>query len=197
VAYQPISDRTTALNSSQRRSEIGSKLSGPRRPISSQGPPLVHVNMHCRAAHGEMDTVKVLTAECGPLAHALHVLPGNRRVTQRRDILRTTRSPDYHRTLEETRQHQTTPQCFGLSPACAGSHHSDGPKASHALTFKLDHSSGAVQRFITALLKTNTTQDIPKTVQVKFRKKLSRPQFHKFMTEHLNRPGSVGDHQLK
>jgi hypothetical protein len=34
-------------------------------------------------------------------------------------------------------------QRAGLSPTCAGSHHPGGPKASHALTFKLDHSSGA------------------------------------------------------
>lgn len=32
-----------------------------------------------------------------------------------------------------------------LSPACAGGHHSDRQKASHALTFKLAHSSGAAQ----------------------------------------------------
>jgi len=30
-----------------------------------------------------------------------------------------------------------------LPPACARGHHPDGPKANHALTFKLDHSSGA------------------------------------------------------
>jgi hypothetical protein len=28
---------------------------------------------------------------------------------------------------------------------CARGHRSDGPKANHALTFKLDHSSGAAQ----------------------------------------------------
>jgi transposase InsO family protein len=55
----------------------------------------------------------------------------------------TTRSPDHHRTLEETLQHQTTPQCSGLSPTGPGSHRPHGPKANHALTVKLGHSSGA------------------------------------------------------
>ena len=32
-----------------------------------------------------------------------------------------------------------------LAPTCAGSHHPGGPKANHALTFKLDHPSGAAQ----------------------------------------------------
>jgi hypothetical protein len=54
-----------------------------------------------------------------------------------------TRSSNNHRTLEEPLQPETTTQCIGLSPTCAGSHYPGGPKASHALTFKLDHSSGA------------------------------------------------------
>ncbi|MGB7243408.1 MAG: helix-turn-helix domain-containing protein [Sulfitobacter sp.] len=37
-------------------------------------------------------------------------------------------------------------QCSGLPPTCARGHRPDGPKANHALTFKLDHSSGAAQR---------------------------------------------------
>ena len=45
--------------------------------------------------------------------------------------------------MEETLQHETTTQCFGLPPASARSHRSDGPKADHALTIKLDHSCGA------------------------------------------------------
>ena len=32
-----------------------------------------------------------------------------------------------------------------LSPTCARGHRSDGPKANHALTFNLDHTSGAAQ----------------------------------------------------
>jgi hypothetical protein len=32
---------------------------------------------------------------------------------------------------------------IGLPPTCARGHRSDGPKANLALTFKLDHSSGA------------------------------------------------------
>jgi len=47
--------------------------------------------------------------------------------------------------MEEPLQHQTTTQCIGLPPARARGHHPDGPKANHALTFKLDHSSGAAQ----------------------------------------------------
>ena len=35
-------------------------------------------------------------------------------------------------------------ECIRLSPACPGSHHPNGPKASHSLTFNLDHSSGAL-----------------------------------------------------
>ena len=45
----------------------------------------------------------------------------------------------------EPLQYETTTQFIGLSSACAGSHHPGGPKASHALTFKLDHSGGATQ----------------------------------------------------
>ena len=47
--------------------------------------------------------------------------------------------------MEKALQHQTTPQRSGLPPTCARGHHPDGPKADHALTFNLDHSSGAAQ----------------------------------------------------
>ena len=47
--------------------------------------------------------------------------------------------------MEEPLQHQATTQCIGLPPARARGHHPDGPKANHALTFNLDHSSGAAQ----------------------------------------------------
>jgi len=69
-----------------------------------------------------------------------------RRITQRRNLLLVARSPNHHRKLEETLQHQATTQCIGLPPTSARSHHPDGPKADHALTFKLDHSSGAAHR---------------------------------------------------
>ena len=36
-----------------------------------------------------------------------------------------------------------TGRCRRLPPTSPGNHHSDGPQAGHALTFKLDHSSGA------------------------------------------------------
>lgn len=45
--------------------------------------------------------------------------------------------------MEETLQHETTPQCIGLPPASPRNHRHDGPKAGHALTIKLDHSGGA------------------------------------------------------
>ena len=45
----------------------------------------------------------------------------------------------------ETLQHETTPQCIGLPPTGSGNHRPDGPKANHALTFNMDHSSGAAQ----------------------------------------------------
>ncbi len=51
-------------------------------------------------------------------------------------------SADPDRTMEDTLQHQTTPQCFGLPPTCSGNHRPDGPKASHAPTIKLGHSGG-------------------------------------------------------
>jgi hypothetical protein len=41
---------------------------------------------------------------------------------------------------------------FGLPPTCARDHRSDGPKANHALTFNLDHSSGAAQQRIKIVL---------------------------------------------
>ena len=47
--------------------------------------------------------------------------------------------------MEETLQHQETPQCIGLPPTSPGNHHPDGNQADHALTFKLDHSRGADQ----------------------------------------------------
>jgi len=50
-------------------------------------------------------------------------------------------NPD--RTMEEALQHQATPQCPGLPPAGPRNHRPDGPKASHALTLKLDNSCGA------------------------------------------------------
>ena len=62
-----------------------------------------------------------------------------------RTLLLAARGPNHHRKLEKPLQHQTIPQCIGLSPARAKSHRPDGPKANHALTFKLDHSSGAAQ----------------------------------------------------
>ena len=37
-------------------------------------------------------------------------------------------------------------------PTCARGHHPDGPTANHALTFKLDHSSGAAHQIDTARL---------------------------------------------
>ena len=49
--------------------------------------------------------------------------------------------------MEETLQQETTPQCFGLPPTCAGNHRSDGPKADHALKIKLDQSGGADRSF--------------------------------------------------
>ena len=45
--------------------------------------------------------------------------------------------------MEETLQHETTTQRFGLPTTGPGNHRPDGPKACHALTIKLDHSSGA------------------------------------------------------
>ena len=47
--------------------------------------------------------------------------------------------------MEEPLQHQETAQCVGLPPAGSGKHRSVGSQAGHALTVKLDHSSGADQ----------------------------------------------------
>ena len=55
------------------------------------------------------------------------------------------RGSNHHRTMAETLQHHQTTQCFGLPPASPGNHRPDGPKAGHALTFKLDQSVGAGQ----------------------------------------------------
>jgi hypothetical protein len=48
--------------------------------------------------------------------------------------------------MEETQQHETTAQRFGLPPTGPRNHRPDGPKADHPLTNKLDHRSGADQR---------------------------------------------------
>ena len=45
--------------------------------------------------------------------------------------------------MEETLQHETTTQRIGLPPSGPRNHRTDGPKADHALTIKLDHSGGA------------------------------------------------------
>lgn len=45
--------------------------------------------------------------------------------------------------MEETGQYETPPKCSGLPPTGLRNHRPDGPKANHALTVKLDHSSGA------------------------------------------------------
>ena len=45
--------------------------------------------------------------------------------------------------MEKTLQQQTTAQCSGLPPTGPRDHRPDGPEACHALTIKLDHSSGA------------------------------------------------------
>ena len=45
--------------------------------------------------------------------------------------------------MEETLQHEETTQCIGISTTGLGNHRSHGPIAGHALTFKMDHSSGA------------------------------------------------------
>lgn len=71
--------------------------------------------------------------------------PIPRRASERRDLLQPPRSANHHRNMEEALQHQTPAQCIGLSPTGTRSHHPDGPKASHALTFKLDHQTGADQ----------------------------------------------------
>src|SRR5690606_10551448 len=49
-------------------------------------------------------------------------------------------------------QHETTTQRIGLSPASPGNHPSDGPKTGDALTFKMDHSSGADHRWVLYVL---------------------------------------------
>ena len=46
--------------------------------------------------------------------------------------------------MEETLQHHQTTQCFGLPPVSPENHHPNRPKASHALTFKLDPLTGAM-----------------------------------------------------
>ena len=45
--------------------------------------------------------------------------------------------------MEETLQHEETTQCIGISTTGLGNHRSHGPIAGHALTFKMDRSSGA------------------------------------------------------
>ena len=45
--------------------------------------------------------------------------------------------------MEGTLQHETTTQCFGIATTGPGTHFPDGPKAYHALTIKLYHSTGA------------------------------------------------------
>lgn len=59
-------------------------------------------------------------------------------------LLPSASDSNHHRTIEETLQHHQTTPCFGLPPANPENHHPNRPKASHALTFKLDLLTGAV-----------------------------------------------------
>lgn len=45
--------------------------------------------------------------------------------------------------MGETRRYETTTKSFGLSLTGTGKNRTDGPQDDHALTIKLDHSSGA------------------------------------------------------
>ena len=83
------------------------------------------------------DRVKVIP----PKISAVFIKNLLRYLTEKILLLNTTNFRGDYQPL----QHETTTQCIGLSPACARSHHPSGPKASHALTFKLDHSGGAAQ----------------------------------------------------
>ena len=49
--------------------------------------------------------------------------------------------------MEATLQHQTPPQCSGLSPASARNHHPDGSQADDALTINLDQSDEAAHHY--------------------------------------------------
>jgi len=90
-------------------------------------------NGYCESFNGRMR----------PSRWCQHHLPVNRWIAERWNLLFVTRGSDNHWKLEKTLPHQTTPQCSGLPPTCARGHRPDGPKANHALTFKLDNSSGA------------------------------------------------------
>jgi len=47
--------------------------------------------------------------------------------------------------MEVSLQYKETTQWIGLSSASTRNHHTDGPKANHALTIVLDQSDGARQ----------------------------------------------------
>lgn len=53
--------------------------------------------------------------------------------------------------MEEALQHQETAQRFGLQTASPRNHRPVGNQTGHALSFKLDHSTGADQETIIRL----------------------------------------------
>ncbi|SFA39739.1 Transposase InsO and inactivated derivatives [Paracoccus halophilus] len=65
--------------------------------------------------------------------------PFPRRVAERRGLLQPQRGANHHRSMEKALQHTTATQRSGLPPTGPRNHRPDGPKAGHALTFKLDH----------------------------------------------------------
>jgi len=67
------------------------------------------------------------------------------RAAQRWNLLLPQRSPNHHRRMEETLQHQETTQCTGLPSARPWNHYPNGTQADHALTIKMDQSDQATQ----------------------------------------------------
>jgi hypothetical protein len=95
------------------------------------------------------DQAGLLVDRCLRKARAVvsldELLNGEIFYTLKRNLLHPERGADHHRKMDETLQHEETAQCLGIPPTSPGNHRSDGPQAGHALTFKLDHSSGVGQ----------------------------------------------------
>ena len=70
------------------------------------------------------------------------------RTARRRDLLFIEGSPDHHRAMEETLQHQTTSQRPWIHASSTRKHNPIAAKANHALTFKPDQSNEAGQSLI-------------------------------------------------
>ena len=129
MAFNHISGRTTALSSSLMPSETVSKQLRQRPTYIEPGS--LWENGYCKSFNGRMKD-ELLNGEIFYSLREAQII------------------------IERWRNHYNTKRphsALGYHPPAPEAGHPDGPKASQALTFKLDHSSGAAQLHLIASTK--------------------------------------------